>query len=170
MKKRLLYSILVFGVLFVSACGSDEGVDGEDDDDNRPNNASVEVSGAVDGEFSGTATFATVLGVSHSLTIVLDEDEGTVTMTTFGLSDEGSNPIGDGENPQTWAVVVTLSDLEASGFTSVALTEGSVTITQLDDNRIEGRFNGSGQTSQDETLNIEGDFEATCIDITGITC
>ena len=84
MTKKLLSFLLLSCFLFVSACDSnDDGGNGGDDDDD--NTASVEVSGPISGTYPGFATFVSVAGISHAITIILDNDEGTAILTAFGV-------------------------------------------------------------------------------------
>jgi hypothetical protein len=135
----------------------------------------MEVSGAVEAEYAGTAIYSTIAGgAAHAITITFDDGEGSASITIEELTDEGSYLIGQ-TTAEPAALEVTLSDVAAldgtlGGF--VLIESGSITITNIDDNLVEGRFNGTGETNAtgNPELSVEGDFKATCLNAPGVTC
>ena len=168
---RLFHVLLLCFVVGIAGCDSNDGEDGDDDDNGGDNTASIEVSGALDEEYDGFATYASAFGISWAVTIALDDDKGTVILSVVGDADEDTYPIGEDNEEGLVGVNLTLADLadvEGSGSTSVILTSGTVTITDRDNDRVRGRFSGQGQTlGGDLPISASGTFNATCF---GILC
>lgn len=160
----------------MSACSSDDVVNGDDDDDGdrTPGDVTLEVSGAVEGECPGEAVFNTLAGAAHFVTFTFDDGEGSGSMTLEGLAGEGNYEIGQTTNEPA-KLELTLDDirdLEGAISGLVLIETGSVTITDFGDNRIEGKFSGTGETGAtgNPSVTVAGDFVATCFEAPGLTC
>lgn len=168
---KYLKFFLLCLVVGVAGCDGSDPEDDNGDGDGDGNSATVEVSGAINEQYSGTATFASAFGLSWAITIALDDDKGNVIMTVLGAANEDTYQIGEDSEEGLVSVSLTLTDLgEAAGSTSdtAVLTSGTVTITDRSDNRVEGNFSGSGQSLVNELeINVSGEFEATCF---GLLC
>lgn len=172
--KHYLYALLSAVIFLVAGCGGDDIVNGDDDDDNSSNAASVKVSGAIEGDYSGTATFVSVLGISRLITIALEDNEGTAVISLLGVSDEGTFSLAESNGTEV-SLEVILDDIAAlentQGVGNAIFRQGTVSISSLGDNRISGSFDASGEASfGGHEFDAEGEFVATCEDILGIVC
>lgn len=175
MKIRAFLPILAFSVLLVPACSSEDVVNADEDDGGSSNEASMEVSGAVEAGYSGTATYHIVAGgLLHAITITFDNDEGRAELGIEEVTDEGTYLIGQTiDEPASLEITLDdVRDLEGAFSGFVLIESGSVTIRDLQDNRIDGRFSGSGETGAtgNPVLTVEGEFSATCTDAPGVNC
>ena len=173
MSTKLFTFLLLPCLIFVAACDSNDAP-GDDDDGDGGNNggATVEVSGAIQSDYSGLATFVTVLGISHAISIVLDNNKGSMVLTAIGPADEGTYAIGEQIDASIFSVTGHLADLEAADGVQAGnfiMTSGSVTISSRSDDRIAGRFSGSGMTlAGDAQIGLSGEFVARCLASLGL--
>lgn len=167
MKARIALPLLVSGILLLTACDSNEnGGAGGDVEDGRAN---IEVSGAISGTYSGTATFAVAPGVGLSMAFSLDNGEGSATIVMVGNpSRTGQIPVTSDESvSERYIILVTLNDVaeqlgEDVGY--ITLTSGTMTISTANGSRLVGAFSGTGESiSGDEQFSVSGEFSATCL-------
>lgn len=171
MTTNILARFLALSMLLVSACDSNDPADGDNGNGDGENRASVTASGALDAEFDGRATFVTVFNISHAITIVLDDNEGTIVLSAFGAADEGTYDINEESEQGVFGASVMLNDLSGPNNPSgvIAITDGSIRITDRRDTRIEGNFTVNGQTVPGgAAITVTGNFDAGCSEGLGI--
>ena len=165
---KYLQFFLLCLVLAVAGCDSNDSEDGDDDDDggNNGNRATIEVSGAINEEYSGTATYASAFGISWAITIELDDDKGSAVLSVVGDPDDDTFTIGESGEQGVVGVTITFNDLaplQDDQPGTVVLTSGTVEFDDRDENRVEGSFSGQGEAIfSDLEVSVSGDFEANC--------
>lgn len=153
-------------LLTLAACGSDDLLPDEEVGEGE---VAMQISGAVEGSFSGTASL-TVLGPESvvGIGITLDDGAGTVNFTGLtGGPRTGTFPVGgagDGTNFQGTVLLDAINDVSIGSGGFANLNGGSLTITSADDRSVEGQFTSTGQTLGDTQaeITVSGSFEAVC--------
>lgn len=171
-----LFLSLLLALTFTS-CDSDDNGDGDGNGNGNGGtvvgDADVNVSGALDSSFSGSAVFG-VDEDNTSFSLALFEG-GFVTGTTptgelvaigrdGGRPDEGTYDLGVTDNQVTFvgAYVSSLSD--PTGATFVSSESGTLTITSSSSDRVAGSFSFTGQaisgTGSVGEVTVSGTFDA----------